>query len=213
MEKKLSKDKIWDYLILAARFLLAITFLLYGFSKLTGGQFGISAAEMTTPVKDVPLFKLAWYLFDHQPFKSFIGISQIICALLLIFNRTALIGAFLFLPIISTILIIDLTIMPPPLAEGFAWRLSYYILLDLLILWHYKSRMKIIWDAVFTGVSTKYNFPVRAYFLLPVFAVALGIIGMVPRFIIRFISSPSQTIEGLMKIRNAIGEVINQLVG
>ena len=98
---------------------------------------------MATQLKDVSLFKLSWYSFDHEPFKSFIGVSQIICGLLLLINRTTLIGAFLFLPIVATILIIDLTFMPISLAQGFAWRLSFYIFLDLLILWHYKDRMKI----------------------------------------------------------------------
>jgi len=103
--EKLPKERILDYFILAARFLLAWTFLGYGFSKLTEGQFGINEAEMATQLKDISLFKLSWYLFDYEPFKSFTAISQIICGVLLLVNRTTLIGAFLFLPIVTTILI------------------------------------------------------------------------------------------------------------
>ena len=145
MNTKISKEKLWDYFILIARFLLAWTFFGYGFSKLIDGQFGISEEEMTTPVKDLSLFKLSWFMFDHEPFKSFIGLSQIICASLLLFNRTVIIGAFLFLPIITTILIIDLTFMPIGMAQSFTWRLSFYIFLDLLIIWNSSEQMKVIW--------------------------------------------------------------------
>ena len=52
------KEKYWDYFILVSRFLLAYTFIDYGYSKLTdGGQFGISAAEMSKPLKDCSCFR------------------------------------------------------------------------------------------------------------------------------------------------------------
>lgn len=181
--KKLSKEKAWDYFILTARFLLAWTFLRYGWSKLTEGQFGVSATEMATPLKDLSLFRVSWYLFDHEPFKTFIGISQLLCGVLLLINRTALLGAFFFLPIVSTVLIIDLTFMPTFLAQNFAWRLSFYILLDVLIIWHYKDRMKVVWNALCHNLSTKFNFSIWAYLLLPVFAIALEIVGVIPKSI------------------------------
>lgn len=160
MKNILTKEQLWQYFILTCRFLLAWTFIGYGYSKLTDGQFGVNEIDMITQLKDISFFKLSWYLFDQQPFKAFVGISQIVCGLLFIFNRTAILGAFFFLPIVSTILIIDLSFMPPVLAYGFAWRLSFYILLDFLILWQYKSKLKIIWDAVWNNVNTKFSFPI-----------------------------------------------------
>lgn len=38
----ISNSKYFEYFILIARFLLAITFINYGYSKLTGGQFGVT---------------------------------------------------------------------------------------------------------------------------------------------------------------------------
>lgn len=130
------KQKAWDYFILVGRFLLGWTFLRYGFGKITESQFGLDASAMATPIEDLSLFQLGWYLFEQEHFNTFVGISQILCGGLLIWNRTALIGAFLFLPLVGNILMVDLTIMPPLMAKTFAWRLSAYILLDLLILWH-----------------------------------------------------------------------------
>lgn len=211
MKKKISKGKIWDYFILTSRFLLAWTFLRYGYSKLTAGQFGVSEVEMATQLKDLSLFKLSWYLFDHEPFKSFIGISQIICGILLLINRTALIGAFLFLPIVTTILIIDLSFMPTALAQGFAWRLSFYILLDFLILWHYKERMKAIWESLWNKMNTKFKYPVWAYLLLPLFAIGLEVFGVIPKILTQLIINPTETLESLSQIPKMIIEVINKI--
>ena len=130
---QINKAKFFDYFIIIARFLLAIIFIMYGYSKLTEGQFGLSNEMLEKPIKELNLMQIRWYIFDKQPFKFFIGISQIICGILLLINRTVLIGAIIFLPIALNILIIDLTIMPTQMANAFAFRLGFYIILDLLI--------------------------------------------------------------------------------
>ncbi len=151
------KEKLWDCFILCARVLLAFTLLNYGWSKLNDGQFGISTEEMSMPVKDLGLFKLSWYLFNHQPFKSFIGISQIIAGLLLLYNRTLILGVLISIPIFLNILIIDITYVK---MSGFYWRLSYYLILDVLILWHYRDKMIVAFKAIFNGLTTKFEFPI-----------------------------------------------------
>lgn len=213
MKKRVSKERLWDYFILTARFLLACTFLSYGYSKLAEGQFGISEAEMLTPIKDLSLFKLSWYLFSHEPFKTFVGITQMICGVLLLINITSIIGAFLFLPIITTILIIDLSFMPPGLVQGFAWRLSFYIILDLLILWHYKDKMKAIWQALWQNTNTRFNHRFWAYLLLPVFAILLEVLGMLPRLFTQLIANPAQTLEHLSEIPEMIMELLKRMAG
>ena len=112
----------------------------------------------------------------------------------------------MFLPIVTTILIIDLSFMPTGLAIGFAWRLSFYILLDILILWHYKEKMILIWNAVWKNVSTKFKYPILAYLILPVMALGLEIIGAFPRLISNLNVKPSQTIEAMLKIPELIIE-------
>jgi uncharacterized membrane protein YphA (DoxX/SURF4 family) len=102
--KNISKAELWDYFILIARIWLACMLLSYGYSKLTDGQFGVSKAIMDLPLKEVSLFDLSWYLADHEPFKSFIGISQMITAALLIYNRTLILGAFISIPVWINIL-------------------------------------------------------------------------------------------------------------
>jgi uncharacterized membrane protein YphA (DoxX/SURF4 family) len=211
VEKKISKEKIWDYFVLTARFLLAATFINYGYSKLTGGQFGISEAEMAMKVKDLSLFKLSWYLFDQEPFKSFIGIFQILCGLLLLFHKTSIIGALLFLPIVATILIIDLTFMPKSLATNSTWRLGYYIILDLLILWHEKDKMKEIWNSIWQNFKPKFNVRNWTYIFVPFFAIALEIAGVIPKMLTELIFSPQETLESLVSLPKYIMEITRKI--
>lgn len=184
---KIPKAQVWDYFILAARLLLAWTFLQYGYSKLTGEQFGLDEQMMATPIQDLTPFDVSWYLFAFEPFNSFVGVSQIICAILLLVNRSTILGAFLFLPIITTILIIDLSYMPAFMAQSFAWRLGLLISLDLLILWHYKDRLLIVWDAVVRRISTRFSFPWWAYLLLPIIVYVMEISLLVPEVLFQFI--------------------------
>lgn len=199
------EERLWDYFILCARVLIAWTLFGYGWSKLTGGQFGVSASEMAMPVKDLGLFKLSWYLFDQEPFKSFVGVSQIIAGLLLLYNRTLIIGVLLSLPILANILVIDITYLKMP---GFYWRLSYYLLLDFLILWHYKDRIIVAFKSIFVGLTTKFSYPIWAYLVLPIMALGLEILGVVPRFLTELILNPAKTIRALNQMVSWVLEMI-----
>jgi len=204
---KVNKQKLWDYFILCARFLIAWTLLGYGWSKLSEGQFGISAEDMSKPVHDLGLFKLSWYLFDQEPFKSFVGISQIMAGLLLLYNRTLILGALLSIPILINILIIDITYIKMP---GFYWRLSFYLILDILILWHYKEQMFDALKSITAGLTTKFKYSVWAYLALPIMAIILEIIGFLPKLITEFILNPTETIHALSQMPRLLLDVIHR---
>lgn len=143
------KEQLSDLTILSIRLLLAIIFISYGTGKLFGGQFGnLTETELATPIKDLSLFKVAWYLFDHQPFKIFIGISQIIASLMLLYNRTMVIGALMLIPIIANILIIDLTIMPYGFKVAFGFRLTAYLCYIGFLLFYYKNNLVPAWRSI-----------------------------------------------------------------
>src|SRR5690606_22128360 len=125
-----------DLIILAMRLLLAFTLWNYGYSKLTGGQFGITEVELNTPIKDLSLFRISWHLFKNEPFNSFIGISQIVIAILLVYKRTFLWGTLMAIPIFLNILMVDLTIMPYHFKVAFFFRLTFYLIFIGMILWY-----------------------------------------------------------------------------
>lgn len=202
--RRIQEHRWMGFFILAARLLLGWIFLGYGYSKLTEGQFGITEAELSTPVQDLSWFRLAWYLFDQQPFKAFIGIAQIIGAILLLVNRTVLLGAIILLPIITMILVIDLTFMPPGMATAFGWRLSSYLVLDLLILFHYQSRMKTVWSALTVDVRNPFKFKWWTYLLLPLAAIGLEVLLALIKFLTLLIISPEETWKALEDLINSM---------
>lgn len=198
---QINKSKIFDYFIIIARFLLAIIFINYGYGKLTDTQFGLSDEMLQKPVKELNLFQIGWYLFDKQPFKYFIGISQIICGILLLINRTVLIGAIIFLPIVLNILIIDLTIMPKELATGFSYRLGFYIILDLLIFYHYKTETTEAIKNLTKSVKPKFKHKIWTFIFIPILAFLLEFTPAIPKIIWGLITDPEKMI-------NAISETI-----
>ena len=88
----LTRVQAWNYFVLAARVLLAGTFISYGYAKLMGAQFALTAAQLAWPVQQLGVLKLAWYLFGQEPFKSFVDGAQIVAGLLLLWHCTALVG-------------------------------------------------------------------------------------------------------------------------
>lgn len=183
--KAISKAQVWEYLLLSARVLLAWTLFRYGWAKLTDNQFGVDDQTMNLPLKQIGLFRLSWYLADHQPFKAFIGVSQLIIALLLINNRTAIIGALASIPIWLNILMWDMTFMEG-MTRAFTIRLSYYLILTGLILYQERDKIMSAINSFLTN-PLRFKYPLWAYLLLPVTAIGLEVVGAVPNVILNVI--------------------------
>lgn len=182
---KLSKEKFWDFFILVARVLLAATLIRYGWSKLTDGQFGVSDETLKLPLAKIDLFRLSWYLADHEPFKSFVGVSQMLIAILLFYNRTVILGALMSIPIWLNILMWDMTFMG--LYTPLTVRIPFYLLLTFLILWHYRDRVMNAIRLCLNGTFIKFKYPVWAYLLIPLLAICLELLGAIPIIIINLL--------------------------
>ena len=167
---RLDKDNLIDILILSTRVLISWTLLNYGYGKIFGTQFGISQQELSLPVKDIGLFRLSWFLFNQQPFKFFIGISQIISGLLILYNRTLIIGIFISIPIFLNILVIDITYIQQ---SSFVWRLSWYLFLDTLILWYYRDKIFLMLKTITNGITLKYKYPIWVFLSIPILSIGL----------------------------------------
>lgn len=165
---------IYDYIIIAARVWLAYTLIRYGYGKLTDAQFGLSETELNMPVKELNLFRLSWYLADHEPFKSFIGITQIITGGLLFFRYTCITGAFMSIPIWLNILIWDMTFMG--WKSVFTLRLSYYLILTVLILLHCRKNVFLLLKNSLQRDQPRFEYPMWAYLGLPLVGIMLELI-------------------------------------
>lgn len=168
-EIKLSKEKYFDFAILVLRWYLAYYMFDYGWDKMTGDQFGHRSVEiLNTPLKDVDKFNLAWHLFSlDNTFGIVIGITQIIGAVLIVINRTVLVGALMLLPILGQIFLIDVAFTTSIFGAALPIRLSCMILSNILILFYYKDRMILVWNNLTKGTTTKFKYKWWIFILLP----------------------------------------------
>jgi hypothetical protein len=98
---------------LTARLYVFIFLNIYGWGKILGGQFyrrGKLPEEVATlPLGEVDAFTLGWTFMGYSyAYILFIGISQIIGAFLLVFEKTKLLGVAILLPILLNIIVFDL---------------------------------------------------------------------------------------------------------
>ncbi len=100
------------YFEMATRLYVWSLLSIYGIGKITGGQFHrkghLPAYIAQTPLSEVGSFDLAWTFFGYSElYIYFIGISQLIGASMLLFERTKLVGVAILLPILVNIIVMD----------------------------------------------------------------------------------------------------------
>lgn len=100
------------YFELATRLYAAMMLSIYGLGKIMGGQFhrfGKIPEEIgLIPLAEVGSFDLAWAFFGYSfGYILFIGTSQLLGSLLLLFERTKLLGVAILLPVLANIIVVD----------------------------------------------------------------------------------------------------------
>jgi hypothetical protein len=93
------------------RYGLAAIFVLYGMAKVLRTQFGPPMFfELDTPLRELTGFQLTWRFFGHSyAYALFVAGSQLAAAALLCFRRTQLLGAWILLPVIANIVVVNFT--------------------------------------------------------------------------------------------------------
>ncbi|AQS94008.1 hypothetical protein BXQ17_08000 [Polaribacter sp. BM10] len=181
----MKKEKIIDFGILALRWYLIFYMISYGWSKLTLSQFGVhDSSILEKPIKDIDSFYVAWHLYGRSTFFNIsTGILEIIGGILIIFNRTLIIGTLLVLSILVQILIIDIAFTTGVLGLALPIRIGGMILSNLLILYYYKEKIIIMWQNLTKGITTKFKYKWWIYLILP-------IIGFLMDFVIVILTLP-----------------------
>lgn len=113
-----------------------------------------------------------------------------------------MLGALLLFPIALNVLVIDITYLK--ILPAFQWRLSYYIGLIFLILWHYRDRTLVAWHAFTQGLTTRFAYPWWAYGLLPLAAIGLEILGALPHVGYLLLAHPTALWHSTMPLARAL---------
>ncbi|MEM7655968.1 MAG: hypothetical protein AAF399_07555 [Bacteroidota bacterium] len=117
---------------------------LYGWGKMLGGQFhrrGKLPAEIAqTPLGEIGAYDLAWTFMGYShAYILFIGISQVVGAWMLLWNRTKLLGVAILFPIMVNILVFDAIFLE---TKGAMVNAGLYTLMLLYILYHNRSAVQ-----------------------------------------------------------------------
>ncbi len=150
--------KYWTQIIeLGCRGYVFLFLNVYGWAKLFGGQFytsdNIPEVVMQTTIAEVSNFDLAWsFMGRSYGYLLFIGLSEIIGAWLLLFNKTKLLGASMLLVILLNVIVFDIFFLDAYGALGSA--LIYSFLL-LVMLWINRQSFKNAFHNLISGNSYK----------------------------------------------------------
>lgn len=167
-----------DFGVLVLRWYLVYYMISYGWAKLTFSQFGVyDPLILEQPIKDVDSFYVAWNLYGRSAFFNIsTGIVEILGGLLLIFNRTVLIGALLVLSILAQILIIDIAFTTGVHGFQLPIRISGMILVVLTILYYYRKTVLIAWKTLTENVTTKFQYKWWVFLLLPAIGFLMDLV-------------------------------------
>ena len=140
---------------------------IYALSKIFGGQFymkGKLPVEVAnTTLGEASSFSLAWTFMGHSYFYIlFVGITQLIGAWFLLWNKTKLLGVLILIPIMINIIIFDVIFLDvyPALANA----IIVFSML-LLILFFNKEKLIEIFQELINFPTTS-NVPLKRRFLI-----------------------------------------------
>ena len=126
------------------RFTLAHIFITYGLSKLYGFQFpALDPSTLDKVVRDLSGQQFVWAFFGYSyGYSAFVGMGQALSAILLFFRKTQTLGAFILLPIITNIVVVNFMYDIP--VKLYA---SLYLMMTLyLIATDWKRILALFWS-------------------------------------------------------------------
>ena len=140
---------------------------IYALSKIFGGQFymqgklPLEVAETT--LGDASSFSLAWIFMGHSYFYMlFVGITQLIGAWFLLWNKTKLLGVLILIPIMINIIIFDIIFLDvyPALANA----IIVFSMLLLVLIFNMEILIKIFQVLINSPLTS--NVPIKRRFLI-----------------------------------------------
>jgi uncharacterized membrane protein len=122
------------------RVLASFLILTYAVRKLIGGgQFGLSENLISRPVGSLSGFELTWYYYGYShAYGLILGITQAFGGTLLLFRRSALLGAAVLVPVMTNILMINVFFS---IAAGAEIVAAFVLIASLLVMWQERREL------------------------------------------------------------------------
>jgi hypothetical protein len=143
---------------------------IYALSKIFGGQFymkGKLPIEVaSTTLEEASSFSLAWTFMGHSySYILFVGITQLIGAWFLLWNKKKLLGVLILIPIMINIIIFDIIFLDvyPALVNA----IIVFLMLLLILFFNKENIIEVI-----QGLT---NFPIKSKVLIKRRLITFGI--------------------------------------
>lgn len=173
---RLHAVEFYQWTLVYARYYVGLTLITYGIAKFLIGQFpGPSFYSMDILVGDISPMGLAWRFFGYSDtYKIFMGLSELIAGFLLLFRRTAILGALVAISVCLNIVLVNFSFdVPVKLFSSHLLFFSILILLpatkalfDFLIL-HKHSKLDLV-SPLFTSKKWKIAWIIANIYLVGV---------------------------------------------
>ena len=161
------------------RYLCAFLLYMYGMSKLAHTQFHLPAAIAERPIGSLTGYELTWYYYGYSRiYACILGLTQVAGATLLLFRKTAFLGAAMMLPVMGNILLINIFILVNDYGPEF---MATLILCSLLvILWYERDALvSTFWESrqSESAASRKMHIVIRVCIVVAVISImTVGVI-------------------------------------
>jgi uncharacterized membrane protein YphA (DoxX/SURF4 family) len=147
-----TRAKVHYWVRVPVRLFLAFIFLSYAVAKLVGTQFIDGGPTLDKPVGELSGFEFTWAYFGYSKlFSWFVAGGQLTAAVLLLFDRTARLGAAVLLPITVNIVVVNFGFN---ISSGTKVVSVVYLLLNLfLVAGDWRAWKKVLWDDPATNTA------------------------------------------------------------
>jgi|SRR5579864_1117455 len=135
VESAVPYPKYLDWL----RYLSAFLLFTYAFSKMLGRQFTLPPEIALRPAGALSGYQLAWFYYGYShTYEVILGVVELGGGALLLFRKTALLGAALMLPVMTNIVMINVFFR---IAWGAMGTSAFIFASMLAVLWHQRHAL------------------------------------------------------------------------
>jgi hypothetical protein len=121
------------------RYSAALLLLTYGLAKVAGVQFTVSPDIAQKPVGSLSGYQLTWYYYSYSHlYGTILGLTQIAGGILLLFRKTAMLGAAMMVPVMANIVMINIFFF---IGYGPQATSAFILACLLMLLWHDRSTL------------------------------------------------------------------------
>jgi hypothetical protein len=168
--RRINYERLNEWLLLYIRYYLAFTMLDYGMNKVIPVQGGvISASVLEKPLGMMDAAMLQWkFLAYSNSYRIFTGLGEVVGALLILWRRTATLGAMLLVAVLSVVVMLNFCF-----AIGVKISSLHYLFIAFLIIWNDRKRLLNLFLLNRSSAPVIYTPLIRSFFWSRLFTVFL----------------------------------------